>query len=204
MAGLSVKHTIGKIDEELFSKFSKRLYVGLEGYYYHYALTWKADEMQHIHDNLVAHPFVGYQLDSRVIDAGIDVRAGVLASFDRERGLDNGKHTPLGFLGEVNAHYKRFFLEDIFYAGGHQQPFGKQFYGAYYWGDTYYQASAYNRTDVKYQFIVNDWVSAYAGAIFNVTKAGLNWHQVVTLRVNLGGSFGKLHHAESRRARILP
>ena len=204
MAGLSVKHTIGKIDEELFSKFSKRLYVGLEGYYYHYALTWKADEMQHIHDNLVAHPFVGYQLDSRVIDAGIDVRAGVLASFDRERGLDTGKHTPSGFLGEVNAHYKRFFLEDIFYAGGHQQPFGKQFYGAYYWGDTYYQASAYNRTDVKYQFIVNDWVSAYAGAIFNVTKAGLNWHQVVTLRVNLGGSFGKLHHAESRRARILP
>ena len=175
-----------------------------KGYYYHYALTWKADEMQHIHDNLVAHPFVGYQLESRVIDAGIDVRAGVLASFDRERGLDNGKHTPLGFLGEVNAHYKRFFLEDIFYAGGHQQPFGKQFYGAYYWGDTYYQASAYNRTDVKYQFIVNDWVSAYAGAIFNVTKAGLNWHQVVTLRVNLGGSFGKLHHAESRRARILP
>ena len=177
---------------------------GYLGYYYHYALTWKADEMQHIHDNLVAHPFVGYQLESRVIDAGIDVRAGVLASFDRERGLDNGKHTPLGFLGEVNAHYKRFFLEDIFYAGDHQQPFGKQFYGAYYWGDTYYQASAYNRTDVKYQFIVNDWVSAYAGAIFNVTKAGFNWHQVVTLRVNLGGSFGKLHHAESRRARILP
>ena len=179
------------MDEEAFSKLSKRFYVGLEGYYYHYALTWHADEAQHIHDNLVAHPFVGYQLESRVADAGIDVRAGVLASFDRERGMEGGKRTPIGFLGEVNAHYKRFFVEDIFYAGGHQQPFGKQYYGVYYWGDTYYHASAYNRTDLKYQFIVNKYVSAYVGAIFNVTKAGLNWHQVLSLRVNLGGSFGK-------------
>ena len=88
MVGLSFKHTIGKMDEEAFSKLSKRFYVGLEGYYYHYALTWHADEAQHIHDNLVAHPFVGYQLESRVADAGIDVRAGVLASFDRERGME--------------------------------------------------------------------------------------------------------------------
>ena len=191
MAGLSFKHTIGKMDDELFSKFSKRFYVGIEGYYYHYALTWNADEKQHIHDNLVAHPFVGYKLESRVTDAGIDVRAGALASFDRERGLEGAKRTPVGFLGEVNAHYKRFFFEDIFYAGGHQQPFGKQYFGAYYWADTYYHAPAYNRTDIKYQFIVNKFVSAYAGAIFNITKAGLNWHQVLTLKVNLGSNLVK-------------
>lgn len=191
MVGLSAQHTIGKLDDEPFRKVQKRLYVGAEGYYYHYALTWNADESQHIHDNLVAHPFVGYQLESRVVNAGIDVRAGVLLSLDRERGLAIGWRTPVGFLGEVNAHYKRFTVEDILYIGGHQQPFGKQFYGAYYWGDTYYHASVYNRTDIKYQFVVNQYVSAYVGAIFNATKAGLNWHQVLTLRVNLGSGLGK-------------
>lgn len=193
MAGLSVKHAVGKeiTENDQWSKVNGQFYIGFEGYYYHYALTWQADESQHIHDNLVAHPFVGYKLDSRVTDAGVDARLGALASFDRERGLNNGKRTPIGFLGEVNAHYKRFYLEDIFYAGGHQQPFGKQYLGEFYWGDTYYHAPAYNRTDVRYQFIVNKYVSAYAGAIFNVTKAGLNWHQVLTLRMNLDGSFGK-------------
>ncbi|MCR4765330.1 MAG: hypothetical protein K5856_04050 [Bacteroidaceae bacterium] len=187
MAGLSFKHAIGKIEGDGFNKVNDRFYVGIEGYYYHYALTWNADEKQHIHDNLVAHPFIGYQIESRVVDASLDVRAGVLASFDRERGLDNGRRTPVGFLGEINAHYKRFFLENILYAGGHQQPFGKKYFGKFYWGDTYYHAPAYNRTDIKYLFIFNRFVSAYAGMIFNMTRAGLNWHQVVTLRVNLGG-----------------
>lgn len=188
MVGLSVKHAIGKINQDAFNKYDARFYVGLEGYYYHYALTWHADERQHIHDYLVAHPFAGYKLQSRVTDAALDVRAGVLASFDRERGMDDGKRTPVGFLGEINANYKRFYLEEIFYAGDHQQPFGKQFFGKFYWGDTYYQASVYSRTDIKYQFIVNKYVSAYAGAIFNITKSGLNWHQVLTLKVSLGST----------------
>ncbi|MBR4380903.1 MAG: hypothetical protein IKP48_06555 [Bacteroidaceae bacterium] len=191
MVGLSVKHAIGKVNQDAFDKYATRFYVGLEGYYYHYALTWHADDKQHIHDNLVGHPFVGYRLQSRVTDAALDVRAGALVSFDRERGLDDGKRTPVGFLGEINANYKRFSFEEIIYAGNHQQPFGNRFFGEYYWGDTYYQASAYSRTDIKYQFIVNEYVSAYAGAIFNVTKAGLNWHQVLTLQVNLGGSLGR-------------
>lgn len=191
MAGLSVKHAIGKISQDPFRKYDSRFYVGVEGYYYHYALTWHADESQHIHDNLVAHPFMGYKISSRATDASLDARVGVLASFDRERGLDDGKRTPVGFLGEVNARYKRFSVEEIIYAGKHQQPYGKKGFGEYYWADTYYQASTYSRTDVKYQFIVNDYVSAYAGVIFNVTKAGLNWHQLLAVNINLGGSCGK-------------
>ena len=191
MVGLSVKHAIGKLDDSVvFPTYSSKFYVGLEGYYYHYALTWHADATQHIHDNLVAHPFVGYQLKSLTTEASVDVKLGALMSFDRERHMDGGKHTPIGFLGEIDAQYKRWFLSEIFYAGGHQQPFGKRFFGEYYWGDTYYHAPAYSRTDIKFQFIRHKWVDGFAGAVFNVTKAGLNWHQMLTLRVNLGSRQG--------------
>ena len=191
MVGLSVKHAIGKLaNDVVFPTYSSKFYVGVEGYYYHYALTWQADAKQHIHDYLVAHPFVGYQLQSLTTDAFVDVKLGALMSFDRERHIDNGKHTPIGFLGEVDAKYKRWYLMETVYAGGHQLPFGKRFFGQYYWGDTYYHASAYSRTDVKFQFIRHKWVDAFVGAIFHVTQKGLNWHQMLTLRVNLGSQQG--------------
>jgi len=192
MAGLSIKHAIGRrsVNDFKFSILNSQFYVGLEGYYYHYALTWNADESQHIHDYLVAHPFVGYKLQSLATDASVDVKLGALMSFDRERGMEDGSRTPVGFLGEVDANYKHWSLQETFYVGGHQQPFGKRYFGEYYWGDTYYHAPTYSRTDIKYQFIVNKYVEAYAGVIFNITKAGLNWHQLLTLRVNLGSSQG--------------
>ena len=119
-------------------------------------------------------------------DASVDVTLGTLMSFDRDRGSDDGAFTPVGFLGELTAQYKRWHLAEIIYAGDHQQPFGSGNLGEFYWGDTYYQASTYSRTDLKYQFLRSEWAEAYAGAIFHVTSAGLNWHQVLTLRVNLG------------------
>lgn len=186
MAGLSVKHIVGKQNDSSWSKVNGQFFVGMEGYYYHYALTWHADESQHIHDYLVAHPYIGYQLQSRVTAASVEVKAGALFSFDRERGMENGSRTPIGFLGEVNAHWKHLSLQEIFYAGGHQQPFGKAYFGKFYWGDSYYHAPAYSRTDIRYQFIRNEWVEADAGVVFNITKAGLNWHQMLSVRLNIG------------------
>ena len=182
MAGWSVKHAVGKLRDGNLPQF----YLGTEGYYYHYALPWIEKDGKNTHDNAVAHPFVGYQWQNVSGDASVDVTLGTLMSFDRDRGSDDGAFTPVGFLGELTAQYKQWHLAEIIYAGDHQQPFGSGNLGEFYWGDTYYQASTYSRTDLKYQFLRSEWAEAYAGAIFHVTSAGLNWHQVLTLRVNLG------------------
>lgn len=159
--------------------------LGAEGYYYHYARRHNSPEDEHIHDYLIAHPFIGLHYDQLAFLDQLELRGGLLASLDRERGTDD-KYTPIGFLGELNATWKNLQLKETVYAGGNMQHFGSSHLGQYYWGDTYTQASFYSRTDLNYRFISNSFADVYAGVIVNATRYGINHHQVVTLRLNLG------------------
>lgn len=173
MLGFSARKAIGQ------------LAVGAEGYYYHYALTWKSDESEHIHDYFVGHPYIGYTPVNIGGLSKLDLRLGTLISLDRERGGDSW-HTPVGFTAEVKAAYRNLFAEQLFYAGAKQQHYGSSHFGQFYWSDTYYQAHFYSRTDVKYRFIAHNNVEAFVGGIFNITGKGLNWHQTLTLKFSLG------------------
>lgn len=173
MAGFSLRKNMGKFS------------LGTEGYYYHYALTWSADESQHIHDFFVARPYIGYSLLPEQ-QGQLDVRLGALLSLDRERG--DKWNVPVGFIAEADADWHNIVAHQTFYVGGSQQHYGSAHFGQYYWGDTYYQSHFYSRTDLRYRFIHSEHVEALAGAIFNITAKGLNWHQMLTLRFSIGGS----------------
>ena len=173
MAGFSLRRDRG------------RLSIGTEGYYYHYALTWGADESQHIHDYFVARPYIGYSLLPPQ-QGRLDIRLGALLSLDRERG--DSWNVPVGFMAEADAEWHNIVARQTVYAGDNQQHYGSAHFGQYYWGDTYYQSHFYSRTDVKYRFIRSSHVEALAGAVFNVTGKGLNWHQMLTLRFSIGGN----------------
>lgn len=175
MAGLSSRFNFGKLG------------FGTEGYYYHYALTWNADESQHIHDFLNFHPFLALKMGNVGALKNVDLKAGMLLSLDRERGGD-GWSTPAGFLGEISVDWRRLHVEETVYAGGSQQHYGSSHFGEYYWGDTYYQAKFYSKTDTQYMFIKSKWVDASAGLIFNITKQGLNCHQMITLKAYFGSN----------------
>jgi hypothetical protein len=164
----------------------RHLKLGIEGYYYHYALEANSDSTEHIHDFLVAHPFVGLTYKNLGFLDSLNVRVGALMSFDRERADIKKWYTPVGFLGEMTANWKRLELKETLYAGGHQQHFGNSSFGKYYWGDTYMQSHFYSRTDVSYQIIKSSFVDTYVALTFNATKYGLNCHQMVVLRANLG------------------
>lgn len=160
--------------------------LGAEGYYYHYALHHGSTDDEHIHDYLIAHPFIGIGYERLSFLDALELKGGLLAAFDRERGIERGSHTPIGFLGELSATWKRLQLKQTIYAGGNMQHFGNAHLGQYYWGDTYTQAPFYSRTDLRYRFISNNFVNVYAGVIVNATRYGINHHQVITLRLNLG------------------
>lgn len=165
----------------------KHLQLGIDGYYYHYALETDGLEMgHHIHDNLVIHPYVGISYSKFWFLDSLDVRGGILTNYDRDRG-DNKWHTPTGFVGEVSAKYKRMYLRETIYSGGHQQQFGNQGFGEYYWGDTYVQASIYSRTDLRYEIFRDKNISVNTGIILNNTPQGLNWHQMLTINACING-----------------
>lgn len=173
MAGISTRFRLGWLQ------------VGLEGYYYHYALENQGLAMgHHIHDNLVAHPFVGALWDWKAIEATLDVRAGLLFQADRDRG-DSQWHSPVGFVGDVDGRWQRFSLHETFYGGMSQQHFGNSGFGEYYWGDTFVQSPWYSRTDLSYTIVDGKHASLNTGLIFHFTDKGMLWHQMLTLRSDL-------------------
>jgi len=178
MAGLST--------EFLFGAFE----TGLEGYYYHYALTKNSAHIDHIHDYLLAHPYVGLKYNQLAFLDQLEIKAGLLFSMDRERDAENLWNKPIGFLGEIESSWKRFHFKQSVYVGQSQQHYDISNFGKYYWGDTYIRAHFWSHTDLRYQFIKNEWINAYAGIIMNATKQGINHHQVITLSLNLGSRQG--------------
>lgn len=167
------------------------LQAGLNGYYYHYALEKNGLDMgHHIHDNLVVHPFLGFDLSRQCFLDSLYLRTGVLFQADRDR-VDDQWHVPVGFMGELYASWQRLAYRQTFYRGARQQVFGNEGFGKYYWGDTYVQSPWYSRTDISYDFIHSRWATVSAQLTFHVTNAGLNWHQLLTVRCPLGGNLLK-------------
>lgn len=175
MAGLSTEFRFGAFE------------LGTEGYYYHYALTQDADhEIDHIHDYMLAHPYIGLKYGQLSFLDHLEIKTGILFSMDRERNVGDSWSRPVGFMGELNTSWKRLHLKQSVYAGDNQQHYSISHFGEYYWGDTYTRASFWSHTDLRYQFIKNDFANVYAGIIVNGTKEGINHHQVITLSLNLG------------------
>jgi hypothetical protein len=162
------------------------LRIGAEGYYYHYALSAGKDSTQHIHDFMIGHYYAGLIYKRIWFLDSLAVNAGVLASEDRDRGNLKKWYSRAGFIGEVYARWNRLMIDQTVYYGERQQPFLNKGWNRYYWGDTYTRSNIWSRTDVFYQIIRNHFVDAYAGVVFNVTDQGVNAHQVLNVRLNLG------------------
>ena len=173
MAGISTRFRLGWLQ------------LGLEGYYYHYALETHGREMgHHIHDNLMAHPFVGAVWNDESNNRTLDVRAGLLFQADRDRG-DSKWHSPVGFMGDIDARWHRFALHESCYAGKRQQYFGNSGFGQYYWGDTFVQSPWYSRSDLTYTIVENRYARLATGVAVHLTEKGMLWHQLLTLHCNL-------------------
>lgn len=95
----------------------------------------------HIYDDGAAEIRLGLDLGKKqhFLDS-LSVEAGILASFQRARGLD-GFQVPKGFVASAFASYKMFALFDEFYTGqGSEISFG----------DAFYEKKFYDRLDMIY------------------------------------------------------
>lgn len=161
------------------------LQMGIEGYLYHYALEQGAlSAGHHIHETLMAHPYVGCLIGSDETGFRGDLRAGALIQGDHDR-KETQWHMAAGFIGDADLRYCRFMLHETFYAGKGQQPDGNRGFGRYYWGDTFLQSPWYSRTDVGYRIAKSKNVQFDTKAVFNFAEHGMQWHQMLTLRYNL-------------------
>ena len=111
-------------------------YIENYAYMYHYALTEGNDPDEHIRDNGVGALFIGADVSDKTPLDILKYDLGAIGNYDRNRPLDFTLQG--GFMGRLNAHYKRVGLDVTSY-------WGKALYVPL--GDQLYKNGNYTRAD---------------------------------------------------------
>ena len=151
----------------------------------HYALTKNAPDDMHIVDNFMVNPYVGLDFSRHTSLDSLVVKAGALATVERNRANGSGWKTPVGGWVELLGEWKWLGLKNSFYAGGRLMPSYGEFGASLYQGEPYYQSKFYNRTDVYAHIVLNKWVDLQASLDFNIAQSSFIFYQRLSVRVLL-------------------
>ncbi len=103
---------------------------------------------QHIEDSSGMMILAGFRTPGNLAVQS-SLKGGLLASLYRERGVTDGYISSTSFFAGANIRYKNIGIKSVLnLGGGHQFMFG----------DPYYQATNYSRTDLIWYFINHDKV----------------------------------------------
>ena len=116
---------------------------------------------QHIEDYFGFAIEAGFRTPEKLAVQG-SLKAGVLSSFYRERGISDGFLSSGSFFAEASARYKNVGIKSVMnLGGGHRFMFG----------DPYYRAKNYSRTDFIWYFINHEKVKGK----FNLSMHIIDW-----------------------------
>ncbi|WP_423128377.1 hypothetical protein [Gaoshiqia sp. Z1-71] len=166
MAGLSGKMHLG-------SWFSEN-YLLL----YHHAKSAVEIPDEHIKDNLGFALYAGRSLDQFIPLENSYLKIGLLQSTFRDRGNDDGFVTNRSFVSELYGELKPFALRATFHQGnGHR----------FMYGDRFYDADSYLRTDIYWKFLNSEHVQGRFNLSFHLIEGNdLDQSQQLSLIYRFG------------------
>ena len=131
----------------------------------------------HLQDNGGATVQLGLDLSGKTILDSLTIAAGGLVSFERTRTIGNWE-TPKGALITLHAGYKRFGITNTFYSGeGHNIIYG----------DKFYTAKTYNRSDLSWTPILYKNIEGIFTLSFHFLEGVTDNQQAFGLRYKFGG-----------------
>src|SRR5690606_2967004 len=150
---------------------------------WHNAQTNGAAEIDEppIRDNGSAMVKLGTGLTSIAFLDSLDISAGGLIAYDRVRGV-YGWRTPKGFIADVRAEYRNFFVANSFYTG-ESLPIA--------YGDRFYTARRYNRLDLGWKPLQYNGLEGLFMLSFHFTPGAVDNQQQFSLRYRIGRPFTK-------------
>lgn len=151
----------------------------------HLAKTRHADESQHVVDNFLVNPYIGVDLSGKSVLDSLTVKAGGLMTVERYRSR-GGWETPGGFWLDATLEWKFLGLKNSLYAGGKLFPLYRELGTLLYQGESYYQTSFYNRTDVYARVLKNKYIDLEAQLNFNAAKGNFMFYQRLILNIHIG------------------
>lgn len=131
---------------------------------FHNAHTLYNNPPLHIEDNLGYAFQAGIKTGSNSIIQG-DIKAGILTSMFRERGVTDGFVTSTSLFAEVNGRVRNFGIKSVLSSAGSH---------IFTYGDSFYQAKDYLRTDIIWYFINHKNVKGR----FNYSLHCVNWDYI--------------------------
>ncbi len=134
-----------------------------------------------IRDNAAAMVKLGVDLTPLLFLDSLDVSGGALLAYDRLRGVYDWR-TPKGFITDLYAEYRKFFLTNSFYAG-ESMPI--------VYGDRFYTANRYNRLDLGWKPLQYKGLEGRFTLSFHFTPGAVDNQQQFTLRYSIGRLYPK-------------
>lgn len=183
MAGLSGQLKLGQ--RGLFK-------VGMAGYMYHYRIGEKSVEEglapNFLVDNVMYHVYGGVDLGEVTALDVLSLDVGIVGSLSRGRiavGNAGGWTARAGFHARFNLEWHGWGIEDTFFAGKGLMPLWDIYGSQVYWGDAFYNAPLYNRTDLYWSKTLADRLSIRAALVFHQTAQGVDFCQQASVLVHL-------------------
>lgn len=132
-----------------------------------------------LQDNGGAQIEIGLDLSKKGMLDSLTISAGAMVSIERTRAISSSFNTPTGFISNIYAGYKKFSIQNTFYAGeGHHIIYG----------DPFYTSKTYNRVDLgwtplRFKNLEGKFVFSY-----HFLDGVTDNQQAFFLRYNIGGS----------------
>ncbi|ADY52926.1 hypothetical protein Pedsa_2378 [Pseudopedobacter saltans DSM 12145] len=165
LVGLDARLTLGKF------------FINHYGYMYHKAFS-ENPANEFLEDNAGSITNLGIGLKNVGFLDSLTLSAGPVFSFERVRSLTNIL-VPKGFVANLEACYKRFFVENRFYSGqGHHLLLG----------DSFYTSKLYNRLDIGWVPLLTNNLEGRLKLSFHFVDNAMDNQQSFILRYRISGS----------------
>ncbi|MBG0858171.1 MAG: hypothetical protein IQL11_01625 [Bacteroidales bacterium] len=154
-------------------------------YMFHFAGVSDPLVQEALHDNLLFLTSAGIDFSGRTSFDILDINGGWALGLERARS-DNTGWIPLnGFLSEARVEYKRVGIFNTYYSGRSLMHFYEEHGNDLYWGDPFYRANSYNRTDFYIDFIRNDVIRTRFIYSLHFTEKTMYHEQALKVSFNL-------------------
>lgn len=164
-----------------------RFSVGYSGYMYHYRGAEGSPDF--LVDNIMWRLYTGIDLADRTPLDKLYFEMGIIGSNQRGRisATNSGQWiSRAGFQGAFNVEWHGWGIEDTFFAGKPLMPLWERYGTRVYWGDAFYNAPIYNRTDIYWGRSFLGCIDLRVAMVLHATAKGLDFCQQATLKLKFG------------------
>ncbi|MCJ7449854.1 MAG: hypothetical protein MUO72_19425 [Bacteroidales bacterium] len=161
------------------------LYLRHLSYLFHFSGPINPVVNEALHDNGLALTSIGLDFTGKTLLDKFEISAGWAIGLDRARADGTGWFTHSGFLSETTIEFKRVGLFNSLYLGDGQMYYYEDHDNELYWGDPFYRAKAYNRSDFYIDFIKDKRTSVRLIYSLHFAESRMYHEQALKVSVNL-------------------